>query len=62
VLRQAPENEKALFYNPITKTVDLPVCQGCGGSSAVMSFCDRPHLLCPECADVCPICRAAGGL
>jgi hypothetical protein len=45
------------FYNPVTKTLDPLVCEGCRGSSTVMAFCDQTHLLCRDCAAGCPICR-----
>jgi hypothetical protein len=45
------------FYNPVTKTMDPLVCEGCQGSALRMGFCDQVHLLCPECAGCCPVCR-----
>lgn len=44
------------FYNPVTKTMDPLVCEGCRGSSLRMSFCDQMHLLCADCAGRCPVC------
>jgi hypothetical protein len=44
------------FYNPITKTMDPLVCEGCQGSAQRMSFCDQIHLLCPDCAGRCSAC------
>ena len=45
------------FYNPITKTMDPLVCEGCRGSARRVDFCDQTHLLCPNCAGRCPVCR-----
>jgi hypothetical protein len=45
------------FYNPITKTMDPLVCKGCRGSATRVEFCDQNHLLCPDCAGRCPVCR-----
>ena len=45
------------FYNPVTKTMDPLVCEGCRGSALRMGFCDRVHLLCPDCIARCPVCR-----
>jgi hypothetical protein len=45
------------FYNPVTKTMDPLVCEGCQGSATQLSFCDRAHLLCLECTGRCPVCR-----
>jgi hypothetical protein len=46
----------SLIYNPVTKSVDPLVCQGCGRSTTSVYFCDRLHLLCPACNDRCPVC------
>lgn len=45
------------FWNPVTKTMDPLVCEGCQGSALRMGFCDQVHLLCPDCAGRCPVCR-----
>jgi hypothetical protein len=45
------------FYNPITKTLDPLVCEGCRGSTTRVEFCEQSHLLCPECSGRCPRCR-----
>jgi hypothetical protein len=45
------------FYNPITKTMDPLVCESCRGSAMRVDFCDQTHLLCPNCAGRCPVCR-----
>jgi hypothetical protein len=47
------------FYNPVTKNMDPAVCDGCTASTARVAFCDRFHLLCPACADRCPICSGS---
>ena len=46
----------SLIYNPVTKSIDPLVCQGCGRSSTSIYFCDHLHLLCPACNDRCPVC------
>ncbi len=43
-------------YNPITKTLDPLVCQGCGRSITNIYFCDNLHLLCSACNNKCPLC------
>jgi hypothetical protein len=48
-----------LFYNPVTKSMDPAVCDGCGASAARIALCDRFHLLCPTCAARCPICHGS---
>jgi hypothetical protein len=48
-----------LFYNPINKSLDPLVCDGCGQPTTSIHFCDRLHLLCSGCAPACPVC--AGG-
>ena len=52
------KNQKSLsaFYNPVTKTLDPLVCEGCHSSSTRFSFCGQAHLLCQDCAGHCPIC------
>lgn len=45
-----------LFYNPIDKSLDPLVCNGCGQAATDIHFCDRLHLLCPGCAQICPAC------
>lgn len=47
----------AAFYNPVTKTMDPLVCEGCRGSATRLGFCDQAHMLCPDCAGRCPVCR-----
>jgi hypothetical protein len=44
------------FYNPVTKTLDPLVCEGCQSSSTRFSFCAEAHLLCQDCGGRCPIC------
>ena len=46
----------SLIYNPVAKSVDPLVCQGCGRSATSIYFCDRLHLLCPACRNRCPVC------
>jgi hypothetical protein len=45
-----------LFYNPIDKSLDPLVCNGCGQAATDIHFCDRLHLLCPGCSQICPAC------
>jgi hypothetical protein len=47
-----------IFYNPIDKSLDPLVCDGCGGGSLNLDFCDKLHLLCPRCAQGCPVCES----
>jgi hypothetical protein len=46
----------SLIYNPVTKSVDPLVCEGCGKSATSIHFCDHLHLLCPGCSGRCPVC------
>lgn len=46
----------SLIYNPVAKSVDPLVCQGCERSATSIYFCDHLHLLCPGCSDRCPVC------
>ena len=46
-----------LTYNPVTKSMDPLVCQGCGRSITDIYFCDQRHLLCSRCGGKCPLCR-----
>jgi hypothetical protein len=48
----------ALFYNPIDKSLDPWVCDGCADSTVNLHLCDELHLLCPRCAQHCPVCAA----
>ena len=45
-----------LTYNPVTRSMDPLVCQGCGRSITDVHFCDQRHLLCPWCNEDCPVC------
>lgn len=45
-----------LFYNPIDKSLDPLVCEGCGDGTYQIQFCDQLHLLCPRCGQHCPVC------
>ena len=47
----------SLIYNPVTKSLDPLVCQGCGAPTYQCTFCDRSHLLCPGCTGRCPVCH-----
>lgn len=44
------------FYNPVTKTMDPLVCEGCQGSAMRIGFCDQAHLLCLDCTARCFVC------
>lgn len=46
----------SLIYNPVTKSIDPLVCQGCGKSITRVSFCNHFHLLCFMCNKGCPVC------
>jgi hypothetical protein len=46
----------SLTYNPITKALDPLICEGCGRSVAMVSFCSSKHLLCSCCEEKCPLC------
>ena len=45
-----------LTYNPVTRSMDPLVCQGCGRSIWNVHFCDQRHLLCSWCNEECPVC------
>jgi hypothetical protein len=47
----------SLTYNPVTRSMDPMVCQGCGKSTLRAHFCARLHLLCVRCNKKCPICQ-----
>ncbi|MFH1951134.1 MAG: hypothetical protein ABIL06_05920, partial [Pseudomonadota bacterium] len=46
----------SLTYNPVTRTMDPLVCQGCGKTIWNVHFCDQHHLLCSRCNEQCPLC------
>ncbi len=46
----------SMIYNPVTKSMDPLVCDGCGDSSFTIRFCDHLHILCPACSAKCPRC------
>jgi hypothetical protein len=48
-----------LFYNPIEKSLDPLVCEGCGDSTYHLDSCDQLHLLCLRCGQRCPVCASA---
>jgi hypothetical protein len=45
-----------LLYNPINKSLDPLVCQGCGDGTYQIHFCDELHLLCSQYRPSCPVC------
>jgi hypothetical protein len=47
-----------LFYNPIDKSLDPLVCDGCADGTVNLHFCEGLHLLCPRCAPHCPVCAS----
>jgi hypothetical protein len=49
----------ALIYNPVIKTMDPMVCQGCGAGMYAVGFCDAMHALCSRCRLRCPVCHDA---
>ena len=46
----------SLLYNPVNKTLDPLVCNGCGEGTYSVAFCCNLHLLCPSCSRACPVC------
>lgn len=44
------------IYNPVVKSIDPLVCQGCGTSMVDIYSCDGLHMLCSECRKKCPAC------
>jgi len=46
-----------LFYNPINKSIDPLVCEGCGNGRVHIQFCDQLRWLCPRCGQSCPACH-----
>jgi len=46
----------SMNYNPVVKSMDPLICDGCGDSSYTIRFCDRLHVLCPVCSGKCPAC------
>jgi hypothetical protein len=47
----------SMIYNPVNKSMDPLVCQGCGLSTFSVHFCRHLHLLCPICNAECPVCK-----
>jgi len=45
------------IYNPVIKSIDPLVCQGCGTSMVDIYSCRGLHFLCSECRKSCPVCR-----
>ena len=50
------QKQLSMIYNPVTKSMDPLVCDGCGESIFNIRFCDHLHLLCPSCSTKCPAC------
>ena len=50
------QKQLSMIYNPATKSMDPIVCNGCGGSTFNIRFCDHLHILCPACSAQCPAC------
>lgn len=46
----------SLIFNPVTKSIDPVLCQGCGASTTRIYFCRQLHTLCPACENKCPLC------
>ncbi|MGA6925267.1 MAG: hypothetical protein WBY88_06270 [Desulfosarcina sp.] len=45
-----------IVYNPIDKSLDPLVCDGCGDGTYAVQFCDGLHVLCAAWARKCPVC------
>jgi hypothetical protein len=50
------QKQLSMIYNPVTKSMDPLVCDGCGDSTFNIRFCDHLHTLCPACSTKCPAC------
>jgi len=50
------QKQLSMIYNPVTKSMDPLVCDGCGDSTFNIHFCDHFHILCPACSTKCPAC------
>jgi hypothetical protein len=50
------QKQLSMIYNPVTKSMDPLVCDGCGDSTFNIRFCDHLHILCPACSTKCPAC------
>ena len=50
------QKQLSMIYNPVTKSMDPLVCDGCGDSTFNIRFCDSLHILCPACSANCPAC------
>ncbi len=50
------KKQLSLIYNPVTKSLDPLVCDGCADSTFSVRFCSHLHLLCPACGANCPAC------
>jgi hypothetical protein len=46
----------SFIYNPVGKSIDPLVCEGCGKSITDLYSCHDFHLLCQECGKKCPVC------
>lgn len=51
------QRQLSMIFNPVTKSMDPLVCEGCGDSTYTIGFCDHLHKLCPACRANCPVCR-----
>ncbi len=50
------QKQLSMIYNPVSKSMDPLVCDGCGNSTFNIRFCNHLHVLCPACATNCPVC------
>jgi hypothetical protein len=50
------QKQLSMIYNPVTKSMDPLVCDGCGDSTFNIRFCDHLHILCSACSAQCPAC------
>jgi len=50
------QKQLSMIYNPVTKSMDPLICDGCGDSAFNIRFCDHLHILCPACRTKCPLC------
>jgi len=51
------QKQLPMVFNPVTKSMDPLVCDGCGDSTYNIGSCDNLHVLCPACRGDCPVCR-----
>jgi len=50
------QRQLSMIFNPVTKSLDPLICEGCGDSTFNISFCKHLHTLCPVCRGNCPVC------